>query len=195
MAVYADLPRSQRLPPHYETSPQTMAMASAFCDAALELRAAQADWIDQLTIATATWGLELWERFCGIETDPSLSQEERRSAIVSKLCGAGTCNADMISRIAKALTGCDAVVIEQHSTYQFSLQFIGDEPGLAQFDLDAIRAAVEEVKPAHLEFIILGITWADFDLVNMTWYDLHQMRATWFDIHNKVMIQPRDAEG
>lgn len=192
--TYEDLPRAQRAPEHLEADSKTRAIIAVLTDPMLAARAAVLDTADQAHIQTATWGLGLWEELVDITPAAGATNEERRSAITSKLLGSGTCNAGMVSDIARALTGCDAVVIEQHSTYQFSLQFIGDEPGLAQFDLDAIRAAVEEVKPAHLEFIILGITWADFDLVNMTWYDLHQMRATWFDIHNKVMIQPRDAE-
>ena len=193
--TYEDLPRAQRAPEHLEADSKTRAIIAVLTDPMLAARAAVLDTADQAHIQTATWGLGLWEELVDITPAAGATNEERRSAITSKLLGSGTCNAGMVSDIARALTGCDAVVIEQHSTYQFSLQFIGDEPGLAQFDLDAIRAAVEEVKPAHLEFIILGITWADFDLVNMTWYDLHQMRATWFDIHNKVMIQPRDEEG
>ena len=193
--TYEDLPRAQRAPEHLEADSKPRAIIAVLTDPMLAARAAVLDTADQAHIQTATWGLGLWEELVDITPAAGATNEERRSAITSKLLGSGTCNAGMVSDIARALTGCDAVVIEQHSTYQFSLQFIGDEPGLAQFDLDAIRAAVEEVKPAHLEFIILGITWADFDLVNMTWYDLHQMRATWFDIHNKVMIQPRDEEG
>ena len=65
------------------------------------------------------------------------------------------------------------------------------DDGTIADDLDAIRAAVEEVKPAHLEFIINGITWRDFHTMGMRWMDLHAMEATWADIHNKVMIQPR----
>ena len=192
--TYEDLPRAQRAPEHLEADSKTRAIIAVLTDPMLAARAAVLDTADQAHIQTATWGLGLWEELVDITPAAGATNEERRSAITSKLLGSGTCNAGMVRDIARALTGCDAVVIEQHSTYQFSLQFIGDEPGLAQFDLDAIRAAVEEAKAAHLEFIILGITWADFDLVNMTWYDLHQMRATWFDIHNKVMIQPRDAE-
>ena len=192
MATYQDLPRTQRVLEHLEADSKSLAIIVAMTDQALAARAAVLDAADQAHIATATWGLELWEDLVGIVPETGATDADRRKAITAKLLGAGTCNAGMISDIAKALTGCDAVVIEQFSTYQFSLQFIGDEPGLAQFDLDAIRAAVEEVKPAHLEFIILGITWADFHLVQMTWHDLHQMQATWYDIHNKVMIQPRE---
>ena len=43
----------------------------------------------------------------------------------------------MISDIARALTGCDAVVIEQTGEYTFTLGFVGDEPGPGLVYLDA----------------------------------------------------------
>lgn len=188
---YSDLPRAQRPPSYHEESWQSLAILEAFTDAALKSRAALEDWIDQMWISSATWGLELWEEMVGISTDLNLSDGARRAAVVAKLCGAGTCNAAMISRIAKALTGCDAIAVEHPAEYTFSLTFIGAEPGLHSFNLDAIRAAVEEVKPAHLQFIIAGITWADFHLLQMTWLKLHSEETTWHDIHSKVMVQPR----
>ena len=188
--TYITLPRSQRVEDYLEQG-QSLAIMAAFADAALAMRDAQEDWIDQLWIASATWGLDLWEALVGITPAADATLADRRSAVTAKLLGAGTCNAAMISRIAQAITGYDALVIEYCSKYQFALTFVGDTPGFADFDLDAIRAAVEEVKPAHLEFIITGITWADFHLLGMRWMDLHAMEATWADIHNKVMVQPR----
>ena len=167
--TYITLPRSQRVEDYLEHG-QSLAIMAAFANAALAMRSAQEDWIDQLWIASATWGLDLWEALVGIVP---------------------AADAAMISRIAQAITGYDALVVEHFGQYQFSLTFVGDTPGFADFDLDAIRAAVEEVKPAHLEFIINGITWHDFHTMGMRWMDLHAMEATWADIHNKVMVQPR----
>ena len=130
--TYQDLPRPQRVPEHLEADAKSLAIIVALTDQALAARAAVLDAADQAHIATATWGLELWEDLVGIVPETGATDADRRKAITAKLLGAGTCNAGMISDIAKALTGCDAVVIEQFSTYQFSLQFIGDEPGLAQ---------------------------------------------------------------
>ena len=188
--TYITLPRSQRVEDYLEQG-QSLAIMAAFADAALAMRDAQEDWIDQLWIASATWGLDLWEALVGIVPAADATLDDRRKAVTAKLLGAGTCNAAMVSRIAKAITGYDAVVIEYCSKYQFALTFVGDTPGFADVDREAIRTAVEEVKPAHLEFIITGITWADFHLLGMRWMDLHAMEATWADIHNKVMIQPR----
>ena len=130
--TYQDLPRPQRVPEHLEADAKSLAIIVALTDQALAARAAVLDAADQAHIATATWGLELWEDLVGIVPETGATDADRRKAITAKLLGAGTCNAGMISDIAKALTGCDAVVIEQFSAYQFSLQFIGDEPGLAQ---------------------------------------------------------------
>ena len=191
MATYQDLPRTQRVPEHLEADPKSLAVIVALTDQALCARAAVLDAADQAHIQTATWGLALWEDLVGIVPAEGATLEDRRKAVTTKLLGSGTCNAQMISDIARALTGCDAVVIEQTGEYTFTLGFVGDEPGFIDFDLDTIIAAVEEVKPAHLQFVILGITWRDFHTMGMRWMDLHQMQATWYDIHNKVMIQPR----
>ena len=191
MATYQDLPRTQRVPEHLEADPKSLAVIVALTDQALAARAAVLDAADQAHIQTATWGLALWEDLVGIVPAEGATLEDRRKAVTTKLLGSGTCNAQMVSDIARALTGCDAVVIEQTGEYTFTLGFVGDEPGFIDFDLDTIIAAVEEVKPAHLQFVILGITWRDFHTMGMRWMDLHPMQATWSDIHNKVMIQPR----
>lgn len=192
MATYQDLPRTQRVPEHLEADPKSLAIIVALTDQALAARAAVLDAAGQAHIATATWGLELWEDLVGITPAAGATDADRRKAITAKLLGSGTCNADMISRIAKALTGYDAVVIEQCNVYTFTLTFVGDDPEIVSVDLDAIIAAVEEVKPAHLKFVIQGLTWADVHLMQLTWADVHQAQATWYDAEHKVMIQPRE---
>ena len=131
--TYITLPRSQRVEDYLEQG-QSLAIMAAFANAALAMRSAQEDWIDQLWIASATWGLDPWEAMVGIVPAADATLAERRSAVTAKLLGAGTCNAAMISRIAKAITGYDAVVIEYFSKYQFALTFVGDTPGFADVD-------------------------------------------------------------
>lgn len=108
--TYQDLPRPQRVPEHLEAEAKSLAIIVALTDQALAARAAVLDAADQAHIATATWGLELWEDLVGIVPETGATDADRRKAITAKLLGAGTCNAGMISDIAKALTGCDAVV-------------------------------------------------------------------------------------
>lgn len=191
MGEYYDLPRCQRAPEHHEQSTESLAIIVALTDRALAARAAAEDTGAQMRVSTATWGLALWEELTGIETDESRSDEERRKAIIARLCGSGTCNAEMIARIARTVTGYEAVVIEQADKYRFSLSFVGERLEFVEFDLDAIRAAVEEVKPAHLEFVISRITWGDLDDAGMTWAELEKIMECWGDFDTKTIVKER----
>lgn len=189
--TYQDLPRTQRVPEHLEADAKSLAIIVALTNQALAVRAAVDDAADQAHIATATWGLELWEELVGITPAAGATEEERRAAIITKLLGSGTCNADMISNIAKALTGYEAVVVEQFDQHTFSLYFVGDSAFFATFDLDAIMAAVEEVKPAHLKFVILPVTWGDLETAGLTWAQLEEEFPTWEVFDQKVFVRLR----
>ena len=191
--TYQDLPRTQRVPEHLEADPKSLAIIAALTDQALAARAAVLDAADQAHIATATWGLALWEDLVGITPAAGATEEERRAAITTKLLGSGTCNAGMISDIAKALTGYEAVVVEQTDEYTFSLYFLGDSSFFASFDLDAIIAAVEEVKPAHLKFVILPVTWGDLETAGLTWAQLEEQFPTWQSFDEKIMVRARES--
>ncbi len=54
-------------------------------------------------------------------------------------------------------------------TTAFSLSFWGEKNQLATIDVAELKTVVEQIKPAHLRFVISGITWADLESVNMTW--------------------------
>ncbi len=193
MATYQDLPGTQRVPEHLEADPKSLAIIVALTDQALAARAAVLDAADQAHIATATWGLAWWEDLVGITPAAGATEEERRAAITTKLLGSGTCNAGMISDIAKALTGYEAVVVEQTDEYTFSLYFLGDSSFFASFDLDAIIAAVEEVKPAHLKFVILPVTWGDLETAGLTWEQLEEQFPTWEAFDQKIMVRARES--
>lgn len=189
--TYQDLPRTQRVPPHLEADSRSLAIIVALTDQALAARAAVEDTGDQANVSTATWGLALWEDLVGITPAEGATEDERRAAITTKLLGSGTCNAEMISNIAKALTGYEAVVVEQTDKYTFSIYFVGDSSGFINVDQAAIIAAVEEVKPAHLKFVITPITWGDLDETGMTWDELGQRFDTWDDVPKAVLVRAR----
>src|SRR5690625_4208947 len=56
----------------------------------------------QLSIDTATWGLEIYEKELGIITDRSKTHVERRSVIKSKLRGQGNVNIALIQLVAES---------------------------------------------------------------------------------------------
>lgn len=47
-----------------------------------KLRAAVADILNQLFVNTATWGLDLWEEFCGLQTNANDAYAQRRARVL-----------------------------------------------------------------------------------------------------------------
>ena len=189
---YRELPACERVPEYHMQCPESAAIIETLAKYSLQARAAVFDMVDQFWVSTATWGLELWEQLVDIETDYTLSIEARRAAIITKLRGSGTCNAAMISSVAQAITGYEAKVVENVGDYSFSLVFVGDEPGFIDVDQQSIIDGVEEVKPAHLKFIIEGITWKDLHAVDYTWAMLEAEALTWHGLMTKVVVQKKE---
>lgn len=107
------------------------------------------DVFAQFCVETATWGLaELWEPRLGIKTDLTKSLDLRRSQVKAKLQGMSTTTPAAIKAIAERWTGGVATVEEHPSEYWFKVIIDGllNQPE----DLDGLKAAVAEIKPAHL---------------------------------------------
>lgn len=124
----------------------------------------------ELFAKTADKWLPMWETAYGIPIDPEKSLAERRSRLMSKMRGAGTTTAEMIRQVVASYANSECEIIEHNEKYRFDVKFtgtIGVPP-----NMDDVRAALEEIKPAHLayEFIFLFRTWENF--ANQTWGSL-----------------------
>lgn len=192
MARYDDLPLYERVPDYYMQSPPTAAIIRALTDRVLGIRADMLDAAEQFNVHSATWGLKLWEELTGLKPAAGADEQTRKGSVLARLRGSGTCNAAMISSIAEAITGYGAVVVEHFSEYTFSLILVGDTPGFADIDRQAIIDAVEEVKPAHLKFVIESITWRDLMSMLYTWQMVEDQGLTWQDLRTKIMVQRRE---
>lgn len=115
------------------------------------LNAAIYDVLDQLFVETATWGLAKWEQICGIQPDEAKPYADRRSVIKSKLRGMGTVTVDMLKSVAQAYERGTIEVTEQPSQYQFTIRFV-DTLG-APPNINDMKAAINDVKPAHLAVV------------------------------------------
>lgn len=189
---YQDLPVWERVPDYHLLSPQSRAILESTVRAALEAREAVLDTADQLWVSTATWGLPLWEELLAITPESGASDEARRRAITAKMRGAGTCNQEMVSNVCQAITGFRCLVLEHPESYTFSLVLVGDTPGFVDVPTQDIIDAVEPIKPAHLQFIIEGITWRDLEAMGYTWAKIHAEALTWYDLENKIMVQKEE---
>jgi hypothetical protein len=191
MGKSVELSVAERVPAYHYDCAQSRAIIETLTDASLAARDAIYDLVQQFWVASATWGLDLWEGLLAIDTDRSKSDESRRRAIITKMQGSGTCNSDMVRRIAQALTGYEAEVVEHPAEYTFSLRFLGEEAGVVPIDKREIIDTVEVIKPAHLKFVIEAIRWQDLEEKQFTWADMEQVFPTWGDFEEKFFINKK----
>lgn len=105
---------------------------------------------------TCTWSIPIWEWVYGFEPDESLTLEERRRRVLSKVFGVKPINPESIRRGVSAVAGMDASVTDFTNPYGFGITLLPDiettpdEAILAAIQDGKIMRYVREVKPAHL---------------------------------------------
>jgi hypothetical protein len=130
--------------------------------------------MDQCFIDTATWGLDIWERFCGLPISSNKPVDERRSTIKSRVRGYGTITKAMLQNLLKAYPGGSAEIIEDVLSSKFTVKFndyyrVPDEPSIPQ-----MYKALDIVKPAHLVYDhTFTYKWWGFDQLKVkTWNEV-----------------------
>lgn len=83
-------------------------------------------------------------------------------------------------------------LVEVNDDYSFSLSFWGEKNQLATIDVAELKTVVEQIKPAHLRFVISGITWADLESVNMTWKYFEDNPTTWAQLESMFCIHAKE---
>ena len=98
------------------------------------------------------WGLDLWEQWCGLPTDRSRPYSYRRGRIKAKLRGQGATTAEMIASVVASFGfQPEQVSVTEHpADYQFEV-VVSDLAAVPEDTAD-IQAAVNEIKPAHLDW-------------------------------------------
>ena len=173
-------PRGQQmlayLPRYYETSRVMRSLMQAEGSESDELRRALNETLDQYFISTATWGLDAWETELGVKTDPGKPEDERRSVLKSKVRGVGTVNIGLIQNVAEAYSRGTVEVTDGVQPYTFQIKFI-DALGTPP-NLDDLKAAMEEIKPAHLD---VEYAFRYFMLGEIEAQTIAQLEATYLD--------------
>lgn len=122
---------------------------------------------NELFAATAEKWLPLWEAAFGIPTEPDKSLSDRRSRLMSKLRGASTTTKEQIRQVVASFANSDCEIIEDPANYSFTVKFVGTvgiPPNIAD-----VKAAVEEIKPAHLAYALLYLFYCWQDYAAQTW--------------------------
>lgn len=112
-----------------------------------KLNVALKDLEKQFIVDTSTWGLAIYEKELKLPIRPNKSLEERRSIIKAKWRGTGKVDAEMIKAIVKAFTNSDVEV-----TFDGRINIIFSNEKVIRLNINDIFNAIEEVKPAHLDY-------------------------------------------
>ena len=110
------------------------------------------DLVNNLYVDTATWGLDYFEEELGLKTDKSKTYEERRERIKAKKIGNGTTTIKMIKDTALAFECGEVEVTEMYNDYVFKLKFVSQK-GMPK-NIEDFKDAIDEIKPAHLAYIL-----------------------------------------
>jgi hypothetical protein len=110
------------------------------------------DLENQLSPDTATWGLSIYEKELGLQIEPDISIEMRRSLIKAKLLMQPPSSKAKFIEILKSFIET-AEIEEIFNDYSFNvilktLDTVGDK-------LPYIQQVIEDFKPAHLAYIFI----------------------------------------
>ncbi|OWA34369.1 phage portal protein [Saccharibacillus sp. O16] len=184
-----ELPRSPKgqelfsyLPGYYETSRIMRSDAETKGQEMDLLYTALNETLDQFFVRTATWGLEIWERELDIPVDSSKPIEQRRSVVESKLRGGGIFTGKMVRNVAAAYEQGEIEVDFRPQEWAFTITFVGTR-GLPP-NLDDLKAAIENIKPAHLavEYAFTYLRWDELDSKKLTWDQFDALQQTWDEL-------------
>lgn len=175
---------SQYLPPYLM---QTKTFSSLIFSEQIEVSGienAVRDIINQCFVETATWGLDNWESFVGIQTDTSKNIDDRRACVLSKLRGYSTITVNLIQTVASSFSNGQVEVIEHPSIYSFEVKFIGTI-GIPP-NMSDLQNIINQIKPAHLEvtYTYLYTQWSKVETA--TWATLKA--NTWDELMNGMVI-------
>lgn len=141
---------SDLLPERYFNSRELSTAAGLVWVLGEVLRERALDLLRQLDLDRATWGLKLYERDYGIDSQATDTLDERRGRIRAKMRGAQTVTADMVQNICASYIDGDNIVTEYPRDSKISIQFCG--PFGVPTNIPSLTAALLEVMPAHVVF-------------------------------------------
>lgn len=173
----------EKYPAFWRDSAETVAIIEAMGEEVTELRNSLTDILLQCNVETATWGLALWEKQLGLDTEIEKDLPYRRSRILSKLRGTGTVTVAMIQNVAESFSNGKVAVLENARERHFDIKFVGTI-GIPP-NMEDLTAALEDIKPAHLTYAYIYVynTWGQ--LQKYTWGE--KSVFTWKELREEVL--------
>ena len=138
------------LPERYLNSPELGAAAGVLWVLGEVFRERALEWLKQLCIDTATWGIVYWEREYGVTPQASDTLEDRRGRVKAKMRSPQTVTAAMLERLTDSYINGQSEVTELPREHTVKIRFNG-EYGVPA-NLESLTAALLDVLPSHVGY-------------------------------------------
>lgn len=113
------------------------------------------DAAQQAFVKTATWGLDDWEEFVGLEHESADTLQTRRNKILMKLAGVDSVTVPFLTRLVNLyVADGQAVVIDHPDTYSIEILHHGGQV----LDYDGLEDAINTYIPSHIGHTLLTYT-------------------------------------
>ncbi|WP_156896620.1 YmfQ family protein [Desulfovirgula thermocuniculi] len=141
------------LPRYYETSLVMQAILEAQGQELDSVYRTLNEILEQFFVQTATWGLRYWEEACGLPTNEQEPIEARRARVLAKLRSFPSARRADIERVVASFVAGYFDILEHPRFYSFYVRVAWNKVA----DLNALVKALDEVRPAHIAFGVVGI--------------------------------------
>lgn len=122
--------------------------------------------LEQLFLETATWGLKLWEEYCGLESDENLDYKIRRNRVLGVLNGTETVSLSfLLSLINRYIADKSGSVVEHYDKYYIDI-LLPDGKVTSFADLEKV---LKIFMPAHLgwKYVAMANVNGDFNFAGV----------------------------
>ena len=121
------------------------------------IRLALQDLSKQFFVKFATWGLDDWEKLCGIDVDynNSLGYERRRARIIAQLMGTGAMTPERVTALINLFVSPQGATFTPHyDRYTIGINI----PWNSQAYLKELHEALDKYLPAHIAYYCVART-------------------------------------
>lgn len=138
---------------------------------------------------TATWGIGYWEEDYSIPSNDNLSTEDRRRVVLTQIRTRAPMNPCWVKLVLDTLTGTTVQIVENISKNRFEVVF---EDVLDNAVKARVRSKLEEIKPAHLIYLltqIIRIAFQEQDSLVTAYQEHYQFQiVNDFNLHSWMMF-------
>lgn len=168
------MPDKLMLPGYYKTSTVMANIINTQNSEIQRFKESIEKTVNQFFVDTADFTLERWEKELGLPVDNSKLDDYRKSVIKSKMRGIGTVKVSLVDTVAESYTNGEVDVIEHPEDDFFIIKFVSVR-GIPP-NLDDLKQALEDIKPAHLE-VVYEFTYLVNDELRNTGKTYDQVKA------------------